>query len=235
MTRSIEISLDQFYHIYDRGVDKRVVFMDDRDRDRFVRLLYTANSDTSVHLSNYQGQTLINIPRGKPIVSIGSWCLMPNHFHILLKEITEGGISLFMQKLLTGYSMYFNTKYHRKGVLFEGRFKAKHLDSDQYLKYQYTYIHLNPIGIIDKGWKKKEISNKEKAKKFLKEYKYSSYKDYVGEKREENAILNKEAFPEYFFTSTDFEDMILEWINFDIEMEAELESGISRSDLDIHI
>jgi hypothetical protein len=96
------------------------------------------------------------------------------------------------------------------------------LDTDRYLKYQYTYIHLNPIGIIDKGWKKKQITNKEKAKKFLKEYKYSSYKDYIGEEREEGAILNKEEFPEYFSTATDFEAMIEEWINFD-EGEIEIE------------
>jgi putative transposase len=228
MTRSLEISLDQFYHIYDRGVDKRKVFMDEGDYERFVKLLYTANSDTSVHLSNYQGQTLINIPKGKPIVSIGAWCLMPNHFHLLVKEISPDGLSLFMQKLLTGYSMYFNTKYYRRGALFEGRFKAKHLDYDQYLKYQYTYIHLNPIGIIDSGWKKKEINNKIKAKKFLEEYKYSSYKDYTREGREEECILNKESFPEYFSTVDDFETMIEEWVNFDSE-------EISRSDLDNNI
>ena len=228
MTRSLEISLDQFYHIYDRGVDKRKVFMDEGDYERFVKLLYTANSDTSVHLSNYQGQTLINIPKGKPIVSIGAWCLMPNHFHLLVKEISPDGLSLFMQKLLTGYSMYFNTKYYGRGALFEGRFKAKHLDYDQYLKYQYTYIHLNPIGIIDSGWKKKEINNKIKAKKFLEEYKYSSYKDYTREGREEECILNKESFPEYFSTVDDFETMIEEWVNFDSE-------EISRSDLDNNI
>lgn len=230
--RKLEFSLDEYYHIYDRGVDKRVIFLDEGDHDRFVRLLYTANSDTSIYLSQLQGKALSEIRRGKNLVAIGAWCLMPNHFHILLKEISEDGISIFMQKLLTAYSMYFNKKYYRKGTLFETTFLAKHLGYDQYLKYQYTYIHLNPIGIIDNGWKKKEITNKEKAKKFLKEYKYSSYRDYVGEEREEGAILNKEAFPEYFSTSTDFEDMILEWINFDIEDVSELGTEISRSDLD---
>ena len=196
--------------------------MDGADHERFVSLLYSANSDTSIYLSDYQGKALSEIPRGKQLVAIGAWCLMPNHFHILIKEVSENGISTFMQKLLSGYSTYFNKKHYRKGTLFESKFQAKHLDNDQYLKYQYTYIHLNPIGIIDNGWKKKEITDKEKAKKFLKEYKYSSYKDYMGEEREENAILNKEEFPEYFSTSNDFEAMIEEWINFDdgkIELE----------------
>ena len=243
MLRNFEFSFAEYYHGYNRGVDKRPIFLDKGDYERFVKLLYVSNSKQRFNFSDTFGKqanvTLVDIDRGEKLVDIGAWCLMPNHFHLLLKEKLEdgprgefSGISLFMKKLLTAYSMYFNTKYHRKGALFEGRFKAKHLDYDQYLKYQYTYIHLNPIGIIDKGWKKKEISNKEKAKKFLKEYKYSSYKDYVGEEREENAILNKEAFPEYFSTKIDFEDMIIEWVNFDIGGVSELGAEILRPDLD---
>jgi putative transposase len=139
---------------------------------------------------------------------------MPNHFHLLIKENKENGIAIFMQKLLTSYSMYFNFKYHRKGSLFEGPFKAKHLDYDQCLKYQFTYIHLNPIGIIESGWKEKNISNKKKGKLFLNNYKYSSYLDYCGPERPEGNILNKGAFPEYFETDVDFQEMITEWMNF---------------------
>lgn len=213
-TRILEFSLDEYYHIYNRGVDKRVIFVDEADHERFVKLLYTANSDTSIYLSDREGWPISKIQRGKSLVAIGAWCLMPNHFHILLKEVGENGISMFMQKLLSGYSTYFNKKYYRRGTLFESRFKAKHLDTDEYLKYQYSYIHLNPIGIIDSGWKKKQIEDKMKAKNFLKEYKYSSYKDYASEGREENAILNVEVFPEYFSTNTNFEAMIEEWVNF---------------------
>ncbi len=213
---------------YNRGVEKRVIFLDDADRERFVKLLYSANSDKSIYLSDYPNIAMSKIPRGKKIVAIGTWCLMPNHFHILIKEISENGISIFMQKLLSGYSIYFNKKYYRRGTLFESKFKAKHLDTDQYLKYQYTYIHLNPIGIIDSGWKKKEIADKEKARKFLKEYKYLSYKDYVGEEREENIIINKEEFPEYFSTNVEFEDMIEEWINFDQEGD-DIEKELTRA------
>ena len=205
----------EYYHVYNRGVERRVLFLDNGDKERFVRLLYSANSSTSIYLSDYQGKALAEIPKGENIVAIGAWCLMPNHFHILLKEIKTDGISMFMQKLLTGYSMYFNKKYHRKGSLFEGKFSAKHLDYDQYLKYQFTYIHLNPIGIIDKEWKEKKLFDKKVARKFLKDYKYSSYGDYAGEKREEGLILSKKEFPEYFCGMTDFEDMITEWINFD--------------------
>ena len=105
--------------------------MDEADHERFVRLLYSANSDTSIYLSDHQSDGLAKIPRGKQLVAIGGWCLMPNHFHILIKEVTENGISIFMQKLLTGYSIYFNKKYYRKGILFESKFKAKHLDTNR--------------------------------------------------------------------------------------------------------
>ena len=216
--RNIIFSEGEFYHVYNRGTDKRQIFMDENDYHRFVTLLYTANSDTPVHLSNYQGLTLIDIPRGNQIVDIGAWCLMPNHIHLLLKEKQIGGISLFMQKLLTGYSMFFNTKYQRKGSLFEGTFKAKHLDYDQYLKYQFAYIHLNPISIIDHNWNEKKITDTKKAKDFLNNYKYSSYADYLGENRPEENILKKTEFPEYFESVLDFNQMIDEWINFNIKV-----------------
>lgn len=207
-------SINEYYHVYSRGIEKRAIFLDKKDYERFVLLLLTANSDTPVHLSNYQGISLIDIPRGEVIVDVIAWCLMPNHFHLLLREKTENGISLFMKKLLTGYSMYFNTKMERKGKLFEGKFQAKHLDYDQYLKYQLAYIHLNPISIIDSGWKNKQLKDTEKAKDFLNDYKYSSYQDYCGFKRPESRILNIENSPKYFESIKDFSDMIEEWVNF---------------------
>ncbi len=213
--RNFIFSEEEYYHVYNRGTEKRQIFMEEQDYERFVYLLYTANSDTPVHLSNYQGYSLMEIPRGETIVDIGAWCLMPNHIHLLLKEKQEGGISIFMKKLLTGYSMYFNVKEKRRGKLFEGTFKAKHLDYDQYLKYQFTYIHLNPIGIIDNGWKEKHIEDKKKALNFLGRYEYSSYLDYCGVDRPEGKILNKEAFPEYFETATSFQEMVKEWVNFE--------------------
>jgi REP element-mobilizing transposase RayT len=214
MGRNLTLSVGEYYHVYRRGTEKRKIFIDKGDKERFVKLLYIANSTTSVHLSNFSGVSFEDIPKGDSIVDIGSWCMMSNHFHLLLKEKVDGGISTFMKKLLTGYSMYFNKKYFRKGVLFEGRFSAKHLDYDQYLKYQFAYIHLNPIAIVDSGWKKKEIVDVGKAKEFLSTYKYSSYLDYLGEERQEGKIINKKEFPDYFENTIDFSEMMNEWINF---------------------
>src|SRR3989344_1697653 len=87
---------------------------------------------------------------------------MPNHFHILIREKIEGGISKYMLKLMTGYSMYFNKRYERTGKLYEGVFKSSLLDKDTYLKYIYSYIHLNPAKLQDKNWRenKKSIPGK---------------------------------------------------------------------------
>ncbi|MFA5934471.1 MAG: transposase [Candidatus Paceibacterota bacterium] len=228
MNRKIVFSSGEYYHICSRGVDKRKIFLNKNDYEHFVKLLYLANSDKKFEFRETFGDNgekgIDDIQKGQDIVSIGSWCLMTNHFHILIKENiypevgppVKGrcGISIFMQKILTAYSMYFNTKYHRKGTLFEGKFNAKHLDNDNYLKYQFAYIHLNPISMIDSGWKKKEVTDFEKAKEFLSKYKYSSYLDYLGMDRQEGKIINKGVFPEYFETSTDFSEMIDEWVTF---------------------
>lgn len=219
MGRNIILSVNEFYHVYNRGTEKRIIFNDEYDYNRFVLLLYFCNNTDRVDLGDLlrQGVSLseiFDVKKGDEIVDVGAWCLMPNHFHLLLKEKQETGISIFMKKVLTAYSMYFNRKYHRTGSLFEGTFKAQHLDYDQYLKYQFAYIHLNPISMIDSGWKKKEITDTDRAKKFLSSYGYSSYLDYLGEERPESKIINKKEFPEYFENATDFSEMVNEWINF---------------------
>lgn len=153
------------------------------------------------------------IEKGDEIVEIGAYCLMPNHFHILAREKKDGGISLFMNKLLTAHSMYFNKKHERTGKLFEGVFRAVHVGNDRHLEYLFAYIHLNPIKIIEPEWKEKEIRDGDRAKQFLKNYHYSSYLDYLGYERKEQKILNKENFPKYFKDFKDFDYYINNWFN----------------------
>ena len=105
---------------------------------------------------------------------------MPNHFHLLIKQIKQDGISLFMQKMGTGYVNYFNEKYERSGALFQGRFKAKHIDNDAYLAHLTKYIHLNPVDLLEPEWKENGLKNPGAAKDFLKNYRWSSFKDYIG-------------------------------------------------------
>lgn len=221
-SRTFDFSIGEYYHIYSRGVEKRKIFLSDKDSDRFTFLLYVANSEKSIHLSDHKNKTLSEIKKDVPLVAVGAWCLMPNHFHLLLKEIKANGISRYLQRLLTGYSMYFNKRHNHKGPLFEGKFKARHLRGDEDLKYQYAYIHLNPVGIIDNGWKMKNIDNKKRAESFIDSYEYSSYQDYKGEKRDFGLILQPEVFPGYFESTTDFKSMMLEWLNFrqDVNVKA---------------
>ena len=213
-TRKFNFSLEEFYHIYSRGVDKRSIFLDIEDQKRFVRLLYLSNGNKPTVYRTIRNTPLSQIDVGDKLVAIGAYCLMPNHFHLLIKEVAEGGIIKFMSKLLTGYSMYFNKKYNRTGVLFGSEFKSTHLDSDEYLKYIYSYIHLNPIKIIDPDWKENGISNLGEAENFLDKYIFSSYKDYAGEKRELGLILNKSVFPDYFSEVADVEAHTRDWLEF---------------------
>ncbi|OIP64419.1 hypothetical protein AUK15_03280 [Candidatus Nomurabacteria bacterium CG2_30_43_9] len=219
MRRRINISTGEYYHLYNRGTDKRTIFMESHDYKRFMALLYVCNSTEPVDIADHfqKGRSfpeLFAIEREDQLVDIIAYCLIPNHFHLLIREKTEGGTEKFMRKLLTAYSMYFNSKYGRTGTLFEGRFKAKHVDSDEYLKYLFAYIHLNPVKLIDPKWKENGIQNRETAYDYLVNYMYSSYSDWKGNTRMESKILNREASPEYFNSSKDFDEFVNDWLMF---------------------
>jgi len=215
MERKFKFSIDEFYHLYNRGIERRTIFLDLKDKERFINLLFLCNGSKPLVFKDIpQGLPLGKVNRGEPLVAIGAYCLMPNHFHILVSEIIENGISKFIWKLLTAYSMYFNKKYKRTGRLFEGTFRAEYVDKDEYLEYLFAYIHLNPIKLIDPKWRENGVSNMIESKQFLKDYRYSSYSDYIGESRPETTILNKSAFPEYFESSKEFEDYVADWLNY---------------------
>lgn len=216
MTRSLSFAPDEFYHVYNRGTEKRNIFSSRADYDRFLALLYLCNQTSAVHLQ-FQGRTLKELSEkreGEPIIEIAVYCLMPNHFHLLVRELQEGGLSKFMQKLMTGYTMYFNKKNERSGSLFQGKFKATHVDDDCYLKYLIAYIHLNPIKLIEPKWKETGITDKMRAEQYLETYAPSSYLDYLGKERPEGMVLTREALPEYFSSEADFKSFVTEWLTY---------------------
>ncbi|OGZ06457.1 MAG: hypothetical protein A2845_06075 [Candidatus Lloydbacteria bacterium RIFCSPHIGHO2_01_FULL_49_22] len=217
MNRKITFAEGEYYHVYNRGVEKRDIFMDRSDRVRFHRMLHISNSTRPVVYKLIQRLPLDKIEVDDKIVAIGAYVLMNNHFHLLVKEISEGGVSTFMEKLTTSYSKYFNLKNKRVGPLFQGRFKAEHVDSDEYLKYLYAYIHLNPVKLIEPEWKEGGIKNLSAAKKYLEGYRYSSYEDYAVGKREESAILSPSEFPDYFENTGDFAKFVEEWLDYEKE------------------
>jgi len=178
-TRKISFSDGEFYHIYNRGADKRNLFTSDHDYQRFLQSLYLANAPEQFVVRDLVRlfPSVYEIEKQSELVAIGAYCLMPNHFHLLVTPRVDGGITKFMSKLMTGYSMYFNKKYERTGTLYEGPFKAKHASYDEYLKYLYAYIHLNPLKLMTVT---DATHTKETTVRFLEQYQYSSLPDYVG-------------------------------------------------------
>jgi len=229
--RKTEFAEGEYYHIYNRGNSKQKIFLDDKDRERFLKLLYLCNSKQGIDFYNDITKRKIDawdFEKGESIVNIGAWVLMPNHFHLYITPKTarkearlpsKNTITDFMHRVLTAYSKYFNAKYKRTGALFEGKFKSVHTSKDNQAKYLFSYIHLNPIKLIDAKWKERGIKNKKEALNFLDLYKWSSYFDYLEFNRPENKILNRIDFLDYFKTKRDFQKEIFDWIKIESEKE----------------
>ena len=237
MQRRVAFAPGEYFHIYNRGANKAKVFLDGADYQRFLLLLYLANNTEVVHLSNldrsrsHSKNEPFSIIRPEVLVDIGVYCIMPNHFHLLVRSRNDIGVSIFMKKLLTGYAMYFNKRHEHSGALFEGRFKAEHVANDRYLKYLFSYIHLNPLSLRYSEWKEKGIPNIKGAEEYLHSYRYSSFLDYAGVGRSEKVILTTSNFPDYFREAKDFKSFILDWLKISSKYQGR--SLISMTDLDI--
>ncbi len=178
-----QFTTGEIYHVYNRGVEKRDVVRNDKDRVRFVHDLFEFN-DTLPTLNAGYRYTQKSAPR-RPrnvLVDILCFCVMQNHYHLLLRQVKENGVTLFMRKFGTGYTNFFNTKYKRVGPLFQGTFKAVHITEEAHLLYLPHYIHLNPLDMYMPQWRLGKISNTAKALEFLNSYRWSSYLDYIGKK-----------------------------------------------------
>lgn len=142
----------EFYHVYNRGTDKREVFADEQDFSRFLESMIEFNTPDpigSLFENSYRkkhqfgGSTSKDTSHDERLVNIVAYCLNPNHYHFILQQASEKGIEKFMQRLGTGYTMYFNKKHDRTGALFQGRFKAIHISSNPYLLHVSAYVNLN--------------------------------------------------------------------------------------------
>jgi putative transposase len=195
----------EYYHLYSRGVEKRKIFIQKSDYERFMALLYIMNQSEAFHFANFlkihKFEEIFEAPRSQPLVSILAFTLLPNHFHILIYEKEQGGITKFMGRLLTAYSMYFNLKYERSGPLFTHPFRSQHISDESQFLWIFSYLHLNAMGTIKKDFKQKGIGDPAVAEKFLRSYKYSSYHEYNGVDRPESKILDLTMIPEYLLKS----------------------------------
>lgn len=176
--RKLQFITNDIYHIYNRGVEKRHIFLDDNDYFRFIHDLYEFNDMAFAGKFSHGVLSGTRFPINKDrqlLVEILAFALMPNHFHLLLKQKTDKGISNFMHKLGVGYTNYFNEKNNRVGPLFQGAFKAVALSNDIHFKFLPHYIHLNPVKIIGNS-----VPDNENKLELLKKYRWSSYLDYIG-------------------------------------------------------
>jgi len=203
---------NEIYHIYNRGVEKRDIFSEEKDYFRFIHDLLEFNDILSAGRFSEVGLPKVENPR-KLLINILAFCLMPNHYHLLLMQKKEGGITKFMRKMGTGYTNYFNKKYDRVGPLFQGKFKAKLVKNDEYLLHLSNYIHLNPIELVEREWPQQKIENINKAKLFLKNYKWSSLSDYLG-KQNFPSITQREFLMKFFNNDHEvYEQTIFSWLD----------------------
>lgn len=189
------------YHVLNRGVDRRQIFLEEIDYVRFVHDMYEFNDtkparNTSVRFEKHSHETLeidreygtpayIDVGRRymrDPLVLIHAYCLMPNHCHLMMSERVEGGISLFMKKLGGGYSKYFNEKYNRDGALWQGKYKRILLETDTHFQHLPFYIHANPLDLSEENWREASVKNTEHALALLSKHRWSSHLDYMGVK-----------------------------------------------------
>lgn len=183
-----------YYHIFNRGVEKRKVFLKDRDYERFI--------GTLKHCLKNPSKPSRKVVKGdsgfaESSVDVIAFCLMPNHFHFLIRQKSENGISTFLSRLSNSYTKYFNTKYDRVGPLFQGPFKTVNIETDGQLLHISRYIHLNPVVA--------SITND------LRAFEWSSYKSYLGE---EETFVKPEIVLGNFISRTDYEQFVLDQVDY---------------------
>jgi len=211
---------NEIYHVYNRGVEKRKIFLDKQDFLRFIHCMFEFNDEihniNTLRKLNSKNENNKKKKRN-PLVEILIFCLMPNHFHFILKQKRDDGIIKFMQKLGTGYAMYFNQKYDRVGGLFQGRFKAVLIEKEPHFIHLPYYIHLNPIELINPKWKEKKIKNIKETINFLNSYRWSSYLDYIGIKNFPS-VTSRELLSEFFNGPKEYKLATEKWLK-EIDLE----------------
>ena len=219
---------NEFYHIYNRGVEKRDIFQENIDYVRFVHDMYEFNDENFVASANIRfscrkpkGATEKEIDLAfiknenkksrKLLVDILAFCLMPNHFHLILKQRVDGGVTKFMQKIGAGYAIYFNQKNKRVGPLFQGKFKAKHITQQNYFDYLLFYLHFNPLDLLNEGWRGGGEKDYKKYKDFLNEYRWSSHLDYSGQNNFPS-VTSRDFYLDLLKGEKGYRDQIEDWM-----------------------
>jgi len=202
---------DTIFHVYNRGVEKRDIFLDDADRFRFIASLILFNSTQATNPNAHRlmevSLPLLSHELDEQVVELMAYCLMPNHYHLMIRPRVEHGLTEFMRKLGTGYTNYFNLRYDRVGALFQGRFKSKPVISDSHFNWLPHYIHCNPFdgsetSIITYPWSSFQD--------------YSSKKDGASNKRR-SKVVDTSFLSQWFETPEQFYQETLDWLTQESE------------------
>lgn len=219
-----EFEIGAIYHIVNRGVEKRRIFETNQDYSRFILALEFFNAKNPFKLWDLFERTASNPALLKkrlegqrdtphsPIVDFLAFALMPNHFHLIVKEIVEGGVSLFMQKI-GGYSTYFNKQHDRVGPLFQSRYKAVRVQDDIQLANVFVYVHTNPVELVEAGWKEFKVKDPNKALTYLENYKWSSYRDYIGSATFPT-VIQQDFFHSFYGREQACRNAVEDWVRF---------------------
>lgn len=210
------------YHVFNRGVEKRVIFPDKSYYQHFLTTLsyYKDDQPERLSLSAYlDNKQRIQPKVKKHIVSILCYCLMPNHFHLVLKQLADNGISRYMNNIANSYTRYLNTRLARTGHLFQGSFKSKLIETESSFLQVTRYIHLNPLDpfLYPEGEKAMGIKPTEKL---LREYSYSSYKAYLG-KETAYSICDRSEIQELIGTPNDYRNFVRSKLSQDTRLGIE--------------
>ena len=212
--RSTPLVSQEIYHVINRGIAGLNIFLNKSDYTRFIKTFqYYNNEKPPTKFSNYRNLYRIN-PKillkfdkpKKPIVEIIAFCLMPTHFHFLIKQLNDNGISEFLRKIANSYARCFNTKYKRRGPLYEGRFKAIRIESENQLLHVNRYIHLNPYS-----------SRLLKDLNQLFTYTYSSLPEYLN--FNSTNICSKDIIFSHFKDLEDYKKFIMDQADYQQSLE----------------
>jgi len=202
-------TVDSYVHAMKRGARGMSITKNDKDQRRFLRLLCHMNDrfkdeyweKNTAELGLFERPQ--SWPEKQPLVKILAWTLMPNHFHLLLRESVEGGISKFMQKLCNSMTTYHNLKYREKGSLFQGAYKGKTVNEDTYLRWLASYIMVKNVFELCPGGLVAAADNFDAAWSWAIEYRFSSFADYAVAGKE-SPIIEKDILGELFPTPKEF-------------------------------
>lgn len=219
MAKPRNFEIDGIYHIVSRGYDKRDIFLDESYYKRFAESLLLFNTSEKITVREARKREAgaeDNEIEPDPLTEVLAYTLMPNHFHLVLREIREGGISKFMQKLGTGYTRYFNERNNRTGLggLFQSRYQSVRIKTDDQLLNVFVYVLTNPVELWEKDWKKKmRVRDGEKALARLARYPWSSYHSYFGDPAFPG-VTSTGFFLEFFGSKRAAKRAVEDWVKF---------------------